>query len=85
MPAISMPVPVATSHGRVHGPNQDVQQVVNADADLVPRHAHNARIPGPEHLDPDAGPQTKLLQPMDVIGLARNVSNAGRLADGQLA
>lgn len=79
-----MPVPMATSHGRVHGPNQNVQQVVHADADLVPRHTHDAGIPRPEHLDLDATAQAELLEPMHVIGRPRNVGNAGRLSHGEL-
>jgi hypothetical protein len=85
MRAGSVGGPVVTGSARIKGSDQDVQQVVDADADLVSRQTDDAGIPWPEHLDLHATAQAELLQPMDMIRPADDVNHTGRLPCGKVA
>lgn len=67
---------VLAAGSRVERADQDVQQMVDADADLVSRQPDDAGIPRPKHLDFDAAAQTEFFQSMDVIRLADDVGHA---------
>jgi hypothetical protein len=61
------------------GLNQHTESGVRSQADLVPRQTDDARVAGPKHLDLRAAAQAELLEPMDVIGMAKNIDDLSRL------
>lgn len=54
--------------------------IVGPKAELGTGQAEDARIAGPEHLDPCSAAQSELLQPVHVIGPAEDAAYHGRLS-----
>ncbi len=52
---------------------------------LVAGHTNNARASGLDHLDGPPIVQTKLLQPVDVMGVAHDLADFGPLSTRQTA
>jgi hypothetical protein len=52
---------------------------------LVAGHTNDARASGLDHLDGRSIVQTELLQPVDVMGIAHDLPNFGRLSRRQTA
>jgi hypothetical protein len=52
--------------------DQDVEQVVAAEADLVAGESEDAGVAATEHLDPRTASETELGELVDVVGLARH-------------
>jgi hypothetical protein len=63
----------------------DLQTVFGTEADLVARHANDAWVPLPKHLNAHAAAQTKFLKAMDVVRMTLYPANPGALASQHLA
>jgi hypothetical protein len=60
-----------------------VKQVVGAETDFIARQPKDAWIAGPKHLDLRSTPQSKLLEPVDMIGMAEDMGNQSAAAGGE--
>jgi len=64
--------------------NQHVQQVVGAKADFVSGQPNDAWISGTEHLNPRSATKPELVEPVNVLGMAENLGNAGTMPNGKV-
>jgi hypothetical protein len=63
--------------------DQYVQAIIRAKTDFVARQANDAGIAGAKHLNLRSAAQAKLAEPVNVIGMAHDLNDVGKMTGGE--